>query len=197
MNVARVIATTLLFGLFAISGIQQAAATVTQNGAEFPRQIVLNEQPLTLSGTGIVRYRIVFIVYAAGLYLPDGTASDAVLADQTPRRLEIEYFHTISADDIILAANTKLAEQRSPEELEALQPSIDAFHALFQSVEKGDRYRMDYTPGVGTQLSFNGEPVGTVAGADFAAVYFGIWLDNQSPLSKPLRKNLLEGTMPR
>ena len=193
MNYARHLITVLLLALLTVSTSSQAEANVVQNGAEFPRQITLNEQPLTLSGTGIASYRIIFTVYAAALYLPDGITSDAVLAGQTPRRLEIEYFHNISAEDIILAANTKLAEQSTPEVLAEVQASVNEFHALFQSVSDGDRYRMDYIPGVGTQLSFNGEPVGTVAGDDFAAAYFGIWLDNRSPLSDQLRTDLLSG----
>ncbi len=181
--------------LLALLCAPQAMSAVEQNGAEFPRQITLAEQPLTLTGTGVARYRIVFTVYAAGLYVPTETQRNAVLDAQTPRRLEIEYFHTISADDIILAANTKLEAQRTPEQLAALQPAIDAFHDLFESVSDGDRYRMDYVPGAGTQLSFNGEPVGTVEGADFAAAYFGIWLDESSPLSRTLRDDLLRSVL--
>lgn len=181
--------------LLALLCAPQAMGSVEQNGAEFPRQITLAEQPLTLTGTGVARYRIVFTVYAAGLYLPNETTRNAVLDPQTPRRLEIEYFHTISADDIILAANTKLEAQRTPEQLAALQPAIDAFHGLFQSVSNGDRYRMDYVPGVGTQLSFNGEPVGTVEGGEFAEAYFGIWLDESSPLSKSLRDDLMRSML--
>ena len=193
MSYIQRITAVLCLTLLAVSTSSQAEASVTQNGAEFPRQIVVNEQPLTLTGTGVARYRIIFTVYAAALYLPDGITSNAVLAGQTPRRLEIEYFHNISAEDIILAANTKLADQITPEALAEVQASVDEFHALFQSVNDGDRYRMDYIPGVGTQLSFNGKPVGTVAGADFAAAYFGIWLDDRSPLSDQLRTDLLSG----
>lgn len=195
MNHPKAQSSRWLLILIALLCAPQAMSAVEQNGAEFPRQITLAEQPLTLTGTGVARYRIVFTVYAAGLYVPTGTQRNAVLDAQTPRRLEIEYFHTISADDIILAANTKLKAQRTPEQLAALQPAIDAFHDLFESVSDGDRYRMDYMPGAGTQLSFNGEAVGTVEGADFAAAYFGIWLDESSPLSKTLRDDLLRSML--
>lgn len=185
----------LISGLV-LFGVQPAIAVVEQNGAEFTRQITLANHPLTLTGTGVARYRVVFTVYAAGLYLPEGTERRNVLAEQTPRRLEIEYFHNISAEDIILAANTKLQAQRSSTELAALQPAIDSFHSLFQPVSDGDRYRMDYVPGIGTQLSFNGEPVGTVEGGAFASAYFGIWLDDASPLSRGLRDDLLVDIRP-
>lgn len=170
------------------------AATVEQNGAEFESTIELGGQDLPLSGTGVAKYRVVFTVYAAALYVPDGTAREAVLDPATPRRLEIEYFHDISADEIIEAANTKLDDQLSDDERAAFEDQVERFHDLFNSVTPGDRYRMDYLPDEGIELLFNGESVGTVDGGDFARVYFGIWLDEDDPLSDDLRDNLLAGT---
>ncbi len=169
-------------------------AEVDQNGASFSEQMQLAGETLELSGTGVAKYRIVITVYAAGLYLPADTKTAQVLAGDTPRSLAIEYFHDISAADIIKAARTKLEEQLSSSELGKLEPKIKQFHSMYQAVSDGDRYRMDYIPGTGTQLLFNGRPVGTVKGADFAAAYFGIWLDADDPLSKNLRRDLLEGT---
>ena len=168
-------------------------AAVEQNGASFDESTQLGGETLGLSGTGVAKYRIVITVYAAGLYLPSGTGVDEVLAADTTRSLAIEYFHDISAADIIKAARTKLEEQLSSSQLEKLAPKIKQFHSLYQAVSDGDRYRMDYVPDKGTQLLFNGEPVGTVSGADFAAAYFGIWLDPDDPLSKSLRRDLLAG----
>ena len=168
-----------------------ANAVVEEKGARFEEQIDLAGERLELTGTGIVKYRIVFTVYAAGLYLPPDTSGTGALAVDTPRRLEIEYFHDISADDIIRGANTKLAEQLSDSERDELQPEIERFHSLFRAVSDGDRYRMDYIPGEGTQLSFNGEPIGRVEGGAFATAYFGIWLDADNPLSTRLRDGLL------
>ncbi|MEX0385632.1 chalcone isomerase family protein [Spiribacter onubensis] len=185
----RVIAGALLLLLPALA----LSADVEQNGARFSKQIQLDDETLDLSGTGVAKYRIVITVYAAGLYLPADTKTDQVLSGDTPRILAIEYFHDISASDIIKAARTKLKEQLSSSELDRLEPKIKQFHSMYQAVSDGDRYRMDYVPGMGTQLLFNGKPVGTVEGADFAAAYFGIWLDADDPLSKNLRRDLLAG----
>lgn len=183
----RMIASALLVLL----PVMTAGAEVEQNGARFGERMQLAGETLALSGTGVAKYRIVITVYAAGLYLPAGTQSGQVLATDTPRSLAIEYFHDISAADIIKAATTKLEEQLSSRQLDRLAPKIKQFHALYQAVSDGDRYRMDYVPGKGTQLLFNGDPVGTVSGGDFAAAYFGIWLDADDPLSKNLRRDLL------
>ena len=171
-----------------------AHAEVEERGARFDQEVTLGGDTLVLTGTGIARYRVIFVVYAAGLYVPPDTATSEVLAADTPRRLEIEYFYDISAEDIILAANTKLEEQLTADQLASLEPDIATFHGYFQSVSEGDRYRMEYQPGQGTELIFNGEPVGTMPGAEFAEAYFGVWLDPDSPLSGSLRDDLLEGT---
>jgi hypothetical protein len=47
---------------------------------------------------------------------------------------------------------------------------------LYRDVKPGDRYALTYVPGVGTELALNGTRLGTVAGADFAAAVFAIWL---------------------
>lgn len=189
---ARIFAVALM--MLVLGSGSGVNAAVEEKGARFEEQIDLASERLRLTGTGTVKYRIVFTVYAAGLYLPPGTSGTEALAAETPRRLEIEYFHDISADDIIRGANTKLAEQLSDSERDELQPEIERFHSLFQAVSDGDRYRMAYIPGEGTRLSFNGEPVGQVEGSAFAAAYFGIWLDADNPLSRRLRDDLLAGT---
>ncbi len=192
MRLQTLILTLALLLASAVSALA-VANPAEEHGATFERAIELAGAPLQLTGTGVARYRIVFTVYAAGLYLPAQTRADAVLDGDTPRVLEIEYFHDISAEDIIRAANTKLDKQIPADARARLQPLIDEFHSLYGRVSDGDRYRMAYVPGTGTTLSFNGEPVGTIAGAEFAAAYFGIWLDAEDPLSRNLRADLLAG----
>lgn len=168
-----------------------ALAVVEESGARFEETAELAGRTLTLAGTGVAKYRIVFTVYAAALYVPEGTPPDEVLAADTPRRLEIEYFYEISPEDIIRAANTVLERQIGSDGMAAIEDRLRRFQGWFQAVEDGDRYRMDYVPGEGTTLSFNGEPVGTVEGADFARAYYGIWLHPDDPLSETLRDDLL------
>ena len=43
-------------------------------------------------------------------------------------------------------------------------------------MKDGQRYRLTYRPGIGTELAKDGVPLGTIEGADFAAAVFGIWL---------------------
>jgi hypothetical protein len=57
-------------------------------------------------------------------------------------------------------------------------------------VKPGDRYALTYVPGVGTELTLNGSPLGTVAGADFASAVFAIWLGPKA-LDESLKTQLL------
>ena len=75
-------------------------------------------------------------------------------------------------------------------ELAKLRSRIDLFNAAYRDIKPGDRYALTYQPGKGTELSFNGEPLVTIEGADFAAAYFSIWLGHK-PLDDNLKKALL------
>lgn len=180
-------------GLLLAAAVTAAPAAVEENGASFEEAIRLDGNSLDLAGTGVAKYRVVFTVYAAALYVPEGTPRDEVLDEDTPRRLEIEYFYEIPPEDIIRAANTVLERQLGEDGMAAIEDRLSRFQDWFEAVEDGDRYRMDYVPGEGTTLSFNGEEVGTVEGADFAEAYFGIWLSDNEPLSDGLREDLMAG----
>jgi hypothetical protein len=160
-------------------------------GVEFPESIKVGETSLPLFGKGLLRYRIFFRGYVGGLYLPPKTSAKRVLED-VPKALELSYFWAIKGELFGEAATDLLLRQHGPARVAALRDRLDQMHALYKDVEVGDRYRLTYAPGVGTQLALNGKPLGTVPGADFARDYFGIWLGND-PLSADFRDALLEG----
>ena len=73
---------------------------------------------------------------------------------------------------------------------ERLRPRIDYHNSLYQDVAPGDRYSLTYVPGKGTVLALNGEPKGTVEGADFASAIFSIWLGPE-PISESFKKQIM------
>ena len=73
------------------------------------------------------------------------------------------------------------------------RPSLDRINALYRDVKPGDRYSLTYLPGRGTELALNGEPLGLIAGSDFASAYFSIWL-GPKPLDAALKAQLLSCT---
>ncbi len=187
--------TSLLVAAVLLGNVGSGRAGVIE-GVSFADEVRLGDGSdpeaarLRLRSMALLRYRVVFRGYVAALYLPDDIASPRVL-DETPRRLELRYFWGIGAEDFGRAADQKLEESRSAEELAALRERIDRLHAAYRDVEPGDRYALDYIPGAGTTLRLNGDPLIEIPGADFAEVYFGLWLGDD-PLDEGLRDTLLQ-----
>jgi hypothetical protein len=168
-----------------------AAQAAEIEGVRFAPSLRMRETTLALHGVGLMRFRWIIKAYVAALYLEPGVTADAML-DDVPRRLEIHYFHSIDGEDFGPAADTTLRGSLDAATLERLAPRIAAMNALYEDVVPGDRYALTYLPGIGTELSKNGVPRGTIPGADFAAAYFSIWL-GEKPIDRDLRDQLVEG----
>lgn len=167
------------------------SATAEIEDISFPDEVDSEAGPLRLFGLGLLRYRVLFRGYVGGLYLPDGV-EPAALFDDLPKALELYYYWDIEGRFFGEAADDILSRALPAERVTALRSRVDRLHALYRDVEEGDRYRLTYSPGVGTTLALNGEVLGTIPGADFAADYFGIWLGSE-PLNVPFRDQMLGG----
>jgi hypothetical protein len=167
-----------------------APAAVEIEGVEFPERVRVSDTELRLNGVGLLRWRTLFRGYVAGLYLGPDVTPEAVL-DDVPRRLEIEYFWSIDAADFAVATVEGIRRNVPADELPSLRGAIEQMNALYADVDPGDRYALTYVPGVGTELSLNGEPRGVVEGAGFARAVFSIWLGD-APLDTSLKRKLLE-----
>jgi len=156
------------------------AATSNAQTDAFPPTVTIGDLTMDRKGISQLTVGYVFKVYVAAFYQPPGTGPDDALAD-VPRHLEIDYLRSISREDFISAADDMLAKQHSQEVIQSIQSGIDQINPLYQDVRKGDRYALSYIPGTGTTLSFNGEVKGVIKGADFARIYFSIWLGENNP----------------
>jgi hypothetical protein len=144
---------------------------------------------LTLRGTGLLKYLFLVEVYVAALYLEEKVSSRRALED-VPKRLEIQYFHEIKAEDFVASTGKLIEANQSPETVAALQPKIERLNGLYDDVRPGDRYALTYLPGTGTELSLNGQAKGTIRGADFSAALFSMWL-GPKPIDSGLKRQLL------
>lgn len=194
MHRSRRIGPALSLGLALLFAAPPAGAGSTAQlaGVSFERRIQVQGTQLRLRSLGLLS-RFFIKGYVAALYLEgdpeEGVANRDPLAD-VPKRLEIHYFRNVKGSEFGKAALAILERQNDPEALAAMRPRIDEISALYSDVAPGDRYAITYLPGRGTELSFNGEPLGTVPGSDFASAYFGIWLAEES-IDGSLREQLL------
>jgi hypothetical protein len=159
-------------------------------GIQFDNRYQTGNTSLELKGVGLLRVMVFAKIYVAALYLPEDVPSKLALSD-VPKRLEVEYLRSIPAKDFGTATNKKVSENVDKLTYQQLQPRLAYHNSLYQDVQAGDRYALTYIPGKGTELTFNGDPRGTVQGADFAAALFSIWL-GPNPINDSLKKDLLD-----
>lgn len=142
-----------------------------------------------LLGSGRLRV-LGFHVYDARLWSTQALAGSnwhgRVLA------LEIEYARRLGAQAI---TDRSLDEMRRQREIPREQADRwrDALRAVLPDVAEGDRITGVQRPGEGARFFANGALRGEVRDAEFARLFFGIWLSEQS--SQPaLRAALLGGS---
>jgi hypothetical protein len=173
--------------LLLAASLAQAADSVEVRGARFATQLDLDGQPLRLVGHGLFRY-LIWTAYAGAYYQAPATSEPAPL-DAVPRRLELEYFHAIGADDFAAATRDSLRERLGETAYRDLLPALNAFNRAYRSVEPGDRYALSWHHDTLT-LALNGETL--YAGDDpaLASALFGLWLGDR-PLRDDFRDALL------
>lgn len=157
----------------------------------FPDEYLIGQDTLTLRGIGLVREFFFIKVVTAALYVQDGIPVKQTLSD-VGKRVEMQSFRTIPADEFIREAEIALAENVPAATIEMLRPRLDQLHQAYEDLKPGDRYALTYLPNSGTHLELNGNPRVRIEGADFAAAYFQIWLGNK-PIHKKLKAQLLGG----
>ena len=107
--------------------------------------------------------------------------------------LEIEYARHLKGP---LIAERSLTEMQRVGEVDAGdgQRWLAAMKQLFPDVQAGDRITGVHRPGVGARFHVNGRLAGEVRDADFARLFFAIWLSPRT--SEPQLRAALLGSVP-
>lgn len=177
-----------------------AATTLSQavevEGVKFDPTVQVGGQPLQLNGAG-VRTRVLFKVYAAGLYVPQKSNSAATLLGQKgPRRVAIGMLRNVDADTFVGALNDGLKANLSAEQLAGFKPQIEALNANFKAIgeaKKGDLIDFEFTPEAGTRIVVNGQPRGAaIPGENFFEAVLRIWIGDK-PVDADLKRGMLGG----
>jgi hypothetical protein len=179
----------IVLALIVLCATLSGTPAIADPRANFAPEIAVHGQTLPLRGTGRLVWMRMVTVYDAALYLPGDVAGRDVLKD-VPKRFELRYHISIKGPKFGESAVPFLEKNVPREELARLKPRLEQLNLLYRDVKEGDRYALSYVPGKGTTLSLNGNPLGTIDGADFAAAYFTIWL-GAKPISDTLRDELI------
>jgi len=170
------------------------AAAVEIDGVSFDARLQLGGSELQLNGVG-VRAVLWITGYAAALYLKSRAHdADGVVAMPGPKRLRLVMRMGAPATEFIKAFDKGVTRNVGDAEADALRTRMAQFDAMLErigQVNRGDIVDMDYVPGQGMTLLFNGVARGpAIPGADF---YGGLLLAfvGEKPYDKRLRAGLL------
>jgi hypothetical protein len=172
----------------------RAAETVDVGGVKLETTTTLGNAKLQLNGAG-VRYKAVFKVYAAGLYLGAKVSTpEAVLAATGPRRMHIVMLREIDANELGKLFTKSMEQNTSREEFSKVIPGVIKMSEIFSQRKKlaaGEYFSIDYTPGVGTSIVVVGKPAAEpIKEPEFFNALMKIWL-GKVPADAQLKEALL------
>jgi Chalcone isomerase-like len=176
------------------------AQTTEVAGVRFDNTLQVADTRLQINGAG-VRYKIIFKVYAAALYLVDkADTPEAVLASKGPRHLQIVMLRDIDANELGKLF-TKGMEANAPrEEFSKSIAGILRMSEIFSSRKKlmaGESFAVEWVPDKGTVILVNGQVVSEpIKEPEFYSALMKIWLGH-SPADAQLKDALLGKSSPK
>jgi hypothetical protein len=197
--VHRLAATTLLTATGLGTLAQSAhAANYETFGVKFDDTIDLRGTRLQLNGAG-TRFRAIFRVYAAALYLPQkATTPQAVLAMPGAKSVRVVMHREIDANELGKLFSRSMEDNASKENFAKTIPGLMKMSNIFSEVKNlkvGDSFWIDYIPNTGTQISVKGRPVGElIREPEFMDSLLRIWF-GPKPVDLRLQGGML-GTPP-
>ena len=170
------------------------AAPVEISGIKLDEGVELQGKKLQLNGAGI-RYKAIFKVYVAGLYLEKKSSTpEDIYAAAGPRRMSITLLREIDSNELGKSF-TKAFEENAPKaEMSRLIPGLLRMGQIFSDQKKmvaGESFTIDWIPGTGTVISVKGKPQGdAIKEPEFFNAMMRIWL-GAKPADWKLKDELL------
>lgn len=187
-------------GLRTLISVGAALSVALSAGAAEVAGVKLDEvtrvanQDLKLNGAGI-RYKAIFKVYVAGLYLTEkkSTVPD-VLAAAGPRRVTLVMLRDVGNEELGRGFMSGIQQNSDRTEKAKLIMQLQKFGEVFASIpelKKGDVLTTDWIPGSGTVVHLNGKKVSDVLpDIAFYNAILKIWLGDK-PVDTRLKPAML------
>ena len=174
--------------------LSAAATTVEVGGIKLEDSATVQGVKLPLNGAG-VRYKAIFKVYAAGLYVGKKVATpEEVFAEPGAKRMSLTMLRDIDSNELGRAFVKGFTDNSPKNDLSKLMPSMVRMGQIFADQKKlvsGDNFTIDWIPGTGTVISVKGKPQGEpFKEPEFYAALMRIWLGS-SPADFKLKDALL------
>jgi hypothetical protein len=187
-------ARTWLLAAAALVFATSASAQVTLSGVKFDETADVRGAKVQLNGAGI-RYKAVFKVYAAGLYLPKkGATPDEVLAMPGAKRMSITMLREIDSSELGKLFSRGMEDNMEKGAFAKLVPGVLRMSQIFSDHKKlnpGDTFSIEWVPASGTVISVKGVPQGEpFKEPEFFNALLRIWL-GPNPADWKLKEALL------
>ena len=171
----------------AASSDTSAAAGVAQPADARPELSVALQQGRRIGGGRLIVWG--FQVYDARLWAQPGFS--AANYDRAPLALELSYLRDFKAQEVAERSIKEMRRSKPVSDVQAARWIADMLRVI-PDVRKGDRVMGVHQPGMGAAFWVNGKNTGEVQDAEFARLFFGIWLSPNTSEPK-LREALLAG----
>lgn len=185
----------ILKTLFVCAGLLALGAQAREvEGVMYPETLNLAGAPLQLNGAG-TRYKAVFKVYTAGLYLSKkvNATADAVAAPG-PKRLTLTFVREIGSEELGRLFIKGIKSNTQNDEYTRIVGSVMRMSQVFYEARKmkvGEVINMDWVPGKGALISIRDVPVGEpFPEPEFYSALLRIWLGSD-PADWQLKDALL------
>lgn len=170
------------------------AAPMEVSGVKLDDPIDLAGAKLQLNGAGI-RYKAVFKVYVAGMYLGKKAATpEEVYAATGPKRMSITLLREIDSNELGKSFTTAFTDNTPKAEMSKLIPGLIKMGQIFAAQKKlnpGENFTIDWIPGTGTVISVKGVPQGEpFKEPEFFTALMRIWY-GPNPADYRLKDQLL------
>ncbi len=171
-----------------------AMAQVTVSGVRFDESTDVRGNKVQLNGAG-VRYKAVFKVYAAGLYLgrKAGTTEE-VLAAPGAKRIAITMLRDIDSSELGKLFSRGIEDNMDKAAFSRLVPGVLRMSQIFSDNKRlaaGESFALDWIPGTGTVVTLRGVPQGEpFKEPEFYNAMLRIWL-GPNPADWKLKDALL------
>lgn len=163
-------------------------------GIRYEENLDVQGHPLLLNGAG-TRYKAIFKVYTAGLYLSRKAATpDAVLGVGGAKRITLTMLREIDAEELGRLFIKGIKANTSNEEYGRILASVLRMSQVFYDYKRlkvGEVIDIDWIPATGTVIRVRGKPATEpFKEPEFYAAMLRIWL-GQDPADWQLKEALL------
>jgi Chalcone isomerase-like len=163
-----------------IAPLVNAATVIDMAGVKFEDTIDQRGNKLVLNGAG-VRYKAVFKVYSAGLYLPKKTSSpEEALSMAGNKRISITMLRDIDSNELGKLFTRGVEDNAPKTEMSKLIPGLIRMGQIFSDQKKlvaGDSFTFEWVPGTGGVLTVKGKAQGEpFKEPEFFIALLRIWL---------------------